>query len=406
MPVFTPRVLLAHLLLATTLLALMGCAQPTIAGAGNRAGCVDHYDPGLDYFPDKVRFDHATGVDVSYRGATKLVTVRRPWQGATEPLRVLLVQCGTPAPDDRQADVVVEVPVRRAATFSTTQLPGFALLDRTDTVVAHAGLRYATTPAIVEAAQAGDVRDVGDQTAPDLEALLAAQPDVALLSAGLDGDAYRAAVEQVGVPAVPYADWLEDTLLGRAEWLKVIALLTNTERRAEKAFAEIAEATAEMVARAERADARPTVLAGSPHEGTWFVPAGGSYVASALAAAGADYPWAHSEGTGALPLDLEAVIDRAADAAVWVGAGSVRGTLDEVAALDDRVRDFRSVRTGRVYADDRWTNGDGGNALYEIGAVRPDLVLADLFKILHPEQATDLPFTFYGRVGALRGLPS
>lgn len=404
MPVFLTRALLALPLV----IVLVGCAGAHVpqADARNRTGCVDEYDPATDYFPDKVSIDHATGLDVSYGNHTKLVEIARPWQDAAEPRRVLLVQCGTPVPDGAGADVVVEVPVRRAATFSTTQLPAFALLDQVDAVVAHGGLDYVSTPEVVAAAESGAVREVGDQTDVDTEALLAVDPDVALLSAGLDGDAYRSAVERVGVAAVPYADWLEETPLGRAEWLKLVATLTNTERRAGKVFGEVEESVAEVTRRAERIDVRPEVLVGAPYEGTWFVPAGDSYVANALAAVGARYPWADTGGTGSLPLDLEAVIDRAADADVWIGVGSVGSTLEDFAGRDERFRAFRALREGRVYADDLRTNDGGGNALYELGAVRPDLVLADFFKLLHPEEAEDVEFTFYGPVGAQAGAPA
>lgn len=400
------RALFAYLAILVALSwTLSACARPqsaSVAASGNLPACVEDYDPATDYFPDKSSFAYATGVSVAYTPNSKLLEIHRPWKGADESFSVLLVQCGTPVPDDVEADATVQVPVRTVATFSTTQLPSFALLDATDAIVAHGGLQYVTTPEVVERAADGGIAEVGDQTAPDVEALLQANPGVALLSAGIDGDAHAQAIDTVGVPAIPYADWLEDTLLGRAEWLKVVALLTNTERRASTEFADIERAADDVVARAGEMATRPKVVVGAPYEGTWFMPAGDSYVASALAALGADYPWATTEGTGALSLDLETVIDRAADADVWVGAGSVRGTLEDLAVQDERFAAFRALRDGAVYAEDRQVSASGGNALFELGAVRPDLVLTDLFKLLYPDQARDVEFTFYGRVGELR----
>lgn len=394
------------------LVAVTACAQPQqtaaqpespAAASANPSECVRNYDKATDYFPNKVTFEHATGVSVTYTNATKLVEIDRPWKDADTAFRVLLVQCGTPVPDDITADATIEVPLRRVATFSTTQLPSFALLDQVDTIVAHGGLQYVSTPAVVKAAEQGAIVEVGDQTHPDLERLLAAEPDAALLSAGTDGDAHRAAVDAVGIPAVPYADWLEETLLGRAEWLKVVALLTNTEQRANESFHGIARAADGVITRAESQTRNPKVIVGTPYEGTWFMPAGESYIASALTDLGAEYPWAETKGTGALSLDIEAVLSHAADADIWIGAGSVRGTLDDLVEQDDRFDEFRALRKGQVYAEDRNVNASGGNALFELGAVRPDLLLGDLFKILYPNKAGEIDFRFYDRVGALNG---
>lgn len=132
------------------------------------------------------------------------------------------------------------------------------------------------------------------------------------------------------------------------------------------------------------------------------MPAGDSYVYAALEDLGAEYPWADTKGTGALSLNIETVIDKAADADVWIGVGSVRGTYGDLKAIDDPFSVFRPLRSRAVFAEDRQVNAAGGNALFEHGAVRPDLVLADLFKILYPHEAGDIDFTFYGRVGELR----
>lgn len=368
----------------------------------NSRTCVEQYDDSVDYFPDKATFDHATGVSASYTNNTKLLEIDRPWKDADETFRVLLVQCGTPAPVGVEVDATVEVPVQKVATFSTTQLPGFAMLGHVDTIVAHGGLQYVSTPEVLKASKAKKIVEVGDQTEPDLEALVAAAPDVALLSAGIDSDAHRNAIDVVGVPAVPYGDWFEESLLGRAEWLKVIAMLTNTEYEASAAFGEVERSFNNILSRAAGMATHPKVVVGSPYEGTWFMPAGDSYVSAALQQLGAEYPWSDTVGTGALSLDIETVIDKAADADVWLGVGSVRGTYADLKAIDDRFRGFRPVHKRAVYAEDRRVNQAGGNALFELGAVRPDLVLADLYKVLYPTKAGDIDFTFYGRVGELQ----
>jgi len=66
--------------------------------------------------------------------------------------------------------------------------------------------------------------------------------------------------------------------------------------------------------------------------------------------------------------------------------------------LDDRYAEFKSVQTGRVYNNTLRTNELGGNDYYEAGVVNPDVVLADMIKIFHPEVMNNHNFYFYEKL--------
>jgi iron complex transport system substrate-binding protein len=53
------------------------------------------------------------------------------------------------------------------------------------------------------------------------------------------------------------------------------------------------------------------------------------------------------------------------------------------------------MRDGRVWTANKATGPEGGNDFYERGVTRPDLVLADLVAILHPDRAPGHVSTFY-----------
>jgi iron complex transport system substrate-binding protein len=53
-------------------------------------------------------------------------------------------------------------------------------------------------------------------------------------------------------------------------------------------------------------------------------------------------------------------------------------------AKDTRFADFHSWKTGAVYNYNRRVNDIGSNDYWESGAVNPQLILADLIRILHP----------------------
>lgn len=367
-------------------------------------GCATEDLQDLDWFPDKVAFDVAEGISATYDGNVKLVTIDRPNDSADAvPLTVALVQCGTTIPDDVQADIVVDIPVQRAVTYSTTFLQGFDLIGRTDVLVGHGGLQYASTQSVVEAAEAGDIVEVGDQTSPDLETLAAAEPDVIMVSAGFSGADPTEPFAALDVPVVPNASYLEIDPLGRAEWMKFEAMLLNEEAAVLDVFDGVAADWDELVALAADVpeDDRPTVLTNDPFEGTWFASGGESYTASLIAAAGGDYVFADEPGS-TLPLDLETVLERGQDADAWLSAGSVAVTPEQFVADDERLGLFAAF-PDNVWANDADLGPTGGNRFYEEGAVRPDLVLADIVAILHPDLLPDHEPRFFGLLGSQAG---
>lgn len=376
-------------------------AEPAVTTvAENPDGCVEGYEPGTDLFPQHVGFDVATGISVEYTDVAKLVTIDRPTDAPdAQPMTVALVQCGAEeAAGDLDADLTVTVPIEAAATYSTTFLQGFELIDRVDALVAHGGLQFVSSEAVLAAADAGEIVEVGDQTAPDLEALAAAEPDVVLVSAGFGGADSQEPFAALDVPVIPNASYLETDPLGRAEWMKLEALLLNEEAAVQPVFDEIATAYTDLVELAADVEEQPTVLTNAPFEGTWFVSGADSYTDALIEAAGGDYVFGDLEGS-TQPLELETVLAEAQGADVWLHAGSVAITPEEFLADDERLGEFAAFPDA-VYPNDADLGPNGGNRFFETGAVRPDLVLADIIAILHPDLLPDHELRFHGLLGS------
>lgn len=375
---------------------------PAAADANLTHGCVEDHAPGTDYFPEKATFDEASGVSVEYAGDHKIVEVET--LAGDEPLRYVLVQCGAPEPElegDLGDAVTVEVPVESVISLTTTNLPHFAMLGDADRVVGVGTGAFVTTQEILDRIEGGDVTDyAGPEGEVDVEAVLGAAPDLVIMDAF--GEAIVEEADrfvQAGVPAVLSADFNEQTMLGRAEWLKFTSLFLNAEGQANDLFSQIA-GTYEEVKQAAAASesAPPTVFANTPFEGTWFMPAGNSFFASAIADANGEYVFNDDNETYSLQLDIETVLDRAADADVWLQAGSVNGTLDDLLAIDERFDEFKAFRQGNVWAWDKVTTDAGGNAFFEEAYTRADVVLSDFVKILHPDALPDHELVYFGQV--------
>ncbi len=64
-------------LIATLIIA---CHSTTIHTSTN--GCIQNYNPIQDYFPNKIKVTHATGLAVEYHNHYKIITIKNPWQNA------------------------------------------------------------------------------------------------------------------------------------------------------------------------------------------------------------------------------------------------------------------------------------------------------------------------------------
>ena len=108
-------------------------------------------------------------------------------------------------------------------------------------------------------------------------------------------------------------------------------------------------------------------------------------MAQFLRDADAVYHWDRIKSpSGSLALGFEAVAPVALAAEYWIHTGSLTSKAG-LLAQDARYAAFAPVKTGRVFNNNRRTNAQGANDYWESGALRPDIVLADLIRILHPE---------------------
>lgn len=352
----------------------------------NLGSCIEKYDPAVDYFPQKVQPDYATGWTVEYHNHYKVLTLLNAWAGAEQNFQYVLVQCGAPVPADYPDATVIEVPVQRVAVLTTTELPHLNALGKVDHLVALEEFDYVNTPAVRERINAGELAEVGGGAAVNVEMLIDLAPDLVVTFAygNPETDAHPKLIE-AGLPVVLNAGYMETTPLGRSEWLKVTSLFWNAEASANRIFSETADRYTEMTMLAATVAVRPTVLAGVARKDGWRVPGGNSYFARYIADAGGAYLWADDDSTGSLPLDFEVVFDRAHDADFWLPNTGAWSTLTDVAAADERYTEFAPYMNGTIYNNNARLNEWGGNDYWETGVANPHLVLADLIKIFHPE---------------------
>lgn len=361
-------------------------------------GCATVYDENTDYFPEKIQISHAVNLKVDYFKNYKLVTISNPWRGAKEQFSYALVQCGTPAPKNLPANTsVIEVPVKRVVTLSTTEVAALDRINATDKIVALDEFTYVNNAKVREMIKAGKLKEVGAGPKINLEQLLTLKPDV-VFTAGLGSAEYDThpklaeAKVKVGIDA----SYMEQLPLGRAEWSKYFALFLNREAQATTAFNEVQDKYTAIANKMKTASKKPSTLNGIPFKDVWSISGGQSFAARFVTDAGGQHFWADDTSTGSIPLKFEQVLAKASKADHWLlNAFEQPANTKELLKIDPRFSSFAATKTGNVWNFDKRVNENGGNDYYESGAVNPHLILADLAKIFHPDLMKDHEFVFH-----------
>ena len=245
------------------------------------------------------------------------VDIANPWDTAAAPLgRYVLVERGVVPDSLPEGYRRLDVPLQRSLVYSSVHTGALAEMGASDAVAAVADGRYFTGEPMRSRIASGAVADVGSSTSPSVEKIVAIGPDAVLLSPF--ENAGHGALDNLGIPLVECADYMEPTPLARAEWIKLLGALYGRLPQADSIYSAVERDYKALAARAAEAQSHPLVLTEKLTSGYWFVPGGASYMARMIEDAGGRYPWEGNTSAGSLQLDFSAVYARAADADVWL----------------------------------------------------------------------------------------
>jgi len=364
-------------------------------------GCVGAYEPSRDYFPDKVTVEDAVNFSITYHRSYKVVSVRDA-AGAGPVERYVLVQCGAPAPvlaGELAGAQVATVPISSLYSASPTHLSMLVDLRRLDVLTGVSQMKQLSGEEILERVKSGQVREFAPLSVIDAELVVSQRPG--LFMTGGTASAPLAVIRSAGIPVVKNNDWLEPTALGRAEWLKFVALFLNEERPAQRLYGEVKTRYKNLSARATAVpdDAKPVVMTGRGTRGDFVIAGGRSYVAALIRDAGGRYVWADNAAQGSVTIDLETQLRRAANADIWINGGGWQN-LGTMVEDEPRYGEFKAYRAKQVWVYERRVTAAGGNDYWSRSVSHPDVVLADLVKIFHPSLEPEYQFEWYMQVPA------
>ena len=333
----------------------------------------------------KTEIKYAEGFNVTYLKNARLVEVTYPFQGAASGYKYLLIPKGQPVPEHDHDTKIIFTPLNNLVCTSTTHIPLLDYLNETDKLIGFTSLDYISSEKMRKRIDAGKVQELGLDKGINLEALVMIRPELVMGYTSSSDYGQFKKIEELGVPVVINAEYLEKHALGRAEWIKFMALFFNKEEAADSVFRIIEKNYLETKAVVEKAALRrPTVLSGIVYGDAWFLPGGQNYSSHLLKDAGCQYLWEADSSNGFLQLSFESVYNKANQADLWIGTGTY-ASLNDLKSADNRYSLFAPFVKKQVYNYDARKGVKGGSEFMELGYLRPDIILNDLVKIAHPE---------------------
>lgn len=295
---------------------------------------------------------------------------------------------------NKEIDGIIQVPIKSVVVTSTTHIPSLEMLGVIETLTGFPNLDYVSSTLSRKRIKEGKIKELGQNESINTELTIDLQPD-AVIGYGVDGENKTfTSIQRAGIPVLYNGDWVEKDPLGKAEWIKFFGALYDKEEKATRIFNNIEADYNSAKKIASQVVTKPTVLSGAMYKDVWYVAHGDSWQAKVIADAGGDYLWAHERGTGSIALSIESVLEKGQDAAVWIAPGQFTSysKLLESNAVYEQFDAFKS-KNAFTFASKKGETG--GVLYYELAPNRPDLVLKDLIKALHPELLSDYkPFFF------------
>lgn len=336
---------------------------------------------------------YADGFDVKNYSTHKEIYVFNP--GGKDTLATYITApYGTKLPDSiKGRGVFISVPVNTIACLSTTNVGGISILGLQEKLVGVSSPEYIWDEEIQKRVREGKVKEIARGMGFNIERIVELAPDL-LMQNYMDRTDVDGKLSKLGINVLYNNAWKESTLLGRAEWLKFIALFFGKEQLADSIFNEVETSYEEIKAVARTAKSKPSVVYGSDYKGVWYLPQNQTYVAQTIRDANAIFKGA-GEGNSSEPKSFEEIYDMFYDAKYWLCTHSRIQNMKEFLSSNERYIEFDAAKNNRVYLNNKREKPMGGNDYWESGINRPDLLLKDIVAILHPELYPEYEMTYW-----------
>ena len=349
-------------------------------------------DMRYDYFPAKTNIKYAHGFRVNYFPSSKIVEVFGNGESKTPSIKYILVEQGTQVPEHNPSDIIVRVPISSVACLSTTHIPYIKTLGQIDKISGIGNPDLVLDSVLLEQIKKGWTMGITSSGQVDIEKILESNTNI-LMAYPFDKMALEG-IEKFDIPVVYIGEYLENSVLARAEWIKFFALFFNKEKIANQFFTEIEQ---EYMVAKSRIDSiakksNSTVFFGSFYQDVWFAPGGKSLIPGLINDAGANYLFHDDNSTQNLTLDNEVILDKIPEIKFW---GQVLASSSDPVISDFMAGDQRFLNTSQKAGTKFFFVNSKQSDYFGQANLEPDVLLKDLGNIFYPGLFLNHQFVYF-----------
>lgn len=333
---------------------------------------------------DTIRFRYAENIEMVRYAHHIVVKMKNPWRKGTLHTYIL-----TDEGKEKDWDVegtIVRTPLKRSVVFNTAHASLLCMLGEADRIKGVCDLKYMNIPEIhrrllSSAGSEPSLIDCGNSMSPDIETIIDLGADGILLSPFENSGGYGK-VEELGIPIIECADYMETSALGRAEWMRFYGILYGCEAKADSLFNMVEESYLQWKEKARQSQVSRSIITERMTGSTWYVAGGRSSVGKLIADANGKFAWANDTHSGSLALPFETVLDKAGDADVWIfnDGSPVPMTYGRLSSEHHGYTSMKAFRDHHVYVVRSMET-----PYFEEVSFRPDRLLRDYIIMLHPD---------------------
>ena len=346
---------------------------------------------------DTVALKYSSLLTIVEHDGYVVADIKNPWKPGKMLHRYYLVprtSDNKPQTSDIPDGTVIEIPIQRAAVFTTVHCALLTELGLGSHIVGVADSKYIKVPYIQQQIKAGRIVDCGNGLNPIVEKIMDVKPDVIMLSPFENSGGYGK-TEEIGIPLIECAEYMETSPLARAEWMRFYGLLFGADDKADALFHNVDSSYVALKQQAAQAGKGRSIIVDKVVGSVWYMPGGRSTIGQMLQDAGGQYPWATDDQSGSLSLPFETVLERGGDSDVWMLRYSSDHDWDYKELLSGHrgYSQLKAFRQHEVYG----CNVEQSH-FYEDTPLHPDRLLCDFLQILHPDIIGLPPLRYYKKL--------
>lgn len=346
----------------------------------------------------KTTIKYAKGFDIVEENGFKKLIIKSAYKGSNEIYEYKIYNKSSSNNLNDLDKKIIQVPVKEIIVTSTTHIPMVELLKEEKSIIGFPFSRYVSSEKTRQLIDLGKIKEIGKENALNTEILLDLQPELIVGYSVSSADKSLSTIQKSGINVIYNGDWLEETPLGRAEWIKFFGVLFDKEQLADSIFNVIENNYLEAKKIALKSTKQQTVLSGAiMSKDIWNLPAGDSFVAQFLEDANVNYLWKNTKGKGSLSLSFESVFEKGINADYWIAPGYF-SSKKQMLSSNKLYEKFTTFKEDKIYSPSIKKGKTGGIIYYELAPTRPDLVLKDIIKITNPELLPNYKFTFFKKM--------